>query len=57
MKNIPLSCHLGTHFRKQVGQDKVCMYCGDVSLRFVTIKDKSTGMKFTFRPFPLFNES
>jgi len=28
MKNIPLSCHLGTHFNRKEGKDSVCMYCG-----------------------------
>ncbi len=28
MKNIPLSCHLGTHFNRKEGEDSVCMYCG-----------------------------
>jgi len=54
--NKPLSCTRGMHFYKKVGQHKVCMYCKDVALKFVTVEDKSTRMKFTFIPNPLFNE-
>ena len=53
--NKPIGCR-AFHFVKQVGIDKVCMYCGEVFLKFVTIEDKSTGHKFTMRPNTLFNE-
>jgi hypothetical protein len=26
-KVVPLSCHIGTHFTKKVGQKNICMYC------------------------------
>ncbi len=54
-RHKPIGCN-SHHFVRQVGQDKVCMYCGEVFLKFVTIEDKSTGYKYTMRPLIKFNE-